>query len=97
MTDSNIHNAAEVLLGYSNNLNFPNNGLLHNITAVEQLEQQIGSTHNSLSSLEGTYLEEVAAGAKNGKMSAVRRFFCCFVLFDLLLIGLTWLICIMVS
>lgn len=32
----------------------------------------------------------------NGRMSNIRRFFCMFVTFDLLLTGLMWLICIMV-
>jgi len=41
--------------------------------------------------------EDLIAGARhNGKMSNVRRFFCLFVTFDLLLTFLMWLICTMV-
>lgn len=41
--------------------------------------------------------EDLIAGARhNGRMSNVRRFFCLFVTFDLLLTFLMWLICTMV-
>lgn len=41
--------------------------------------------------------EDLIAGAmQNGRMSNVRRFFCLFVTFDLLLTFLMWLICTMV-
>lgn len=42
--------------------------------------------------------EDLIAGAmQNGRMSNVRRFFCLFVTFDLLLTFLMWLICTMVT
>lgn len=42
--------------------------------------------------------EDLIAGAmQNGRMSNVRRFFCLFVTFDLLLTFLMWLICTMVK
>lgn len=41
--------------------------------------------------------EDLIAGARhNGRMSNVRRFFCLFITFDLLLTFLMWLICTMV-
>ena len=33
----------------------------------------------------------------DGRMSAVRRFFCLFVTFDFLFTGLFWIICVLVS
>ncbi|KAK7075615.1 hypothetical protein SK128_017832, partial [Halocaridina rubra] len=33
----------------------------------------------------------------NGRMSAVRRFFCLFVTFDLLFTSLFWVICILID
>lgn len=43
------------------------------------------------------FSEDLIAGARhNGRMSNVRRFFCLFVTFDLLLTFLMWLICTMV-
>ncbi|XP_076752100.1 steroidogenic acute regulatory protein-like isoform X1 [Xylocopa sonorina] len=42
--------------------------------------------------------EDLIAGAmQNGRMSNVRRFFCLFVTFDLLLTFLMWLICTMIA
>lgn len=42
--------------------------------------------------------EDLLAGQRlDGRMSAVRRFFCLFVTFDFLFISLMWLICVMVS
>lgn len=42
--------------------------------------------------------EDLIAGQRlNGTMSNVRRFFCLFVTFDLLLTGLMWLICVMLN
>ncbi|XP_011165520.1 steroidogenic acute regulatory protein-like [Solenopsis invicta] len=42
--------------------------------------------------------EDLIAGARhNGRMSNVRRFFCLFVTFDLLLTFLMWLICTMIA
>ncbi|XP_076383414.1 steroidogenic acute regulatory protein-like [Megalopta genalis] len=42
--------------------------------------------------------EDLIAGAmQNGRMSKVRRFFCLFVTFDLLLTFLMWLICTMIA
>lgn len=58
------------------------------------------STSHSLGSLDKfpALGEEVLLGARtDGRMSVARRFFSLFVLFDLLLTGLTWLICVMVS
>ncbi|XP_029167014.1 steroidogenic acute regulatory protein-like [Nylanderia fulva] len=44
------------------------------------------------------FSEDLIAGARhNGKMSNVRRFFCLFVTFDLLLTFLMWLICTMIA
>lgn len=61
-------------------------------------EDRLASTSHSLSSLEKIPGEDVLLGARtDGRMSVARRFFCLFVLFDLLLTSLTWLICIMVS
>lgn len=54
---------------------------------------------NTISSIRPEYVisEDYFAGYRmNGRMSSIRRFFCLFVTFDLLLIGLMWLICIMV-
>lgn len=43
------------------------------------------------------YTEDFLAGfMQDGRMSVVRRFFCLFVTFDLALISLLWLICILV-
>ncbi|XP_011632177.1 steroidogenic acute regulatory protein-like [Pogonomyrmex barbatus] len=42
--------------------------------------------------------EDLIAGARhNGRMSNVRRFFCLFITFDLLLTFLMWLICTMIA
>ncbi|CAH1398523.1 unnamed protein product [Nezara viridula] len=42
--------------------------------------------------------EDVARGIQvNGRMSAVRRFFCLFVTFDVLLTSLIWLICLVLA
>lgn len=42
--------------------------------------------------------EDLIAGQRlNGTMSNIRRFFCLFITFDLLLTCLMWIICIMVS
>lgn len=42
--------------------------------------------------------EDIYVGmSRNNRMSVVRRFFCLLVTFDLLLTGLMWLICMMVS
>ncbi|KMQ94588.1 hypothetical protein RF55_5252 [Lasius niger] len=44
------------------------------------------------------FSEDLIAGARhNGRMSNVRRFFCLFVTFDLLLTFLMWLICTMIA
>ncbi|KAK6620159.1 hypothetical protein RUM44_006560 [Polyplax serrata] len=95
MTDQDIRNAAEVLLAPTNTCHY--NGLMPDTQSLCTHNHQADSINNSLSSLEGTHLDEVASGfRRNGRMSAVRRFFCCFVLFDLLLIALTWLICIVI-
>lgn len=59
-------------------------------------DDRIASASHSLSSLDKFPGEDVLLGARtDGRMSVARRFFCLFVLFDLLLTSLTWLICIM--
>ena len=96
MNEFDTRNGAEVVIGSSSMYPSIDNSLASNISTLDN-QEGINSTHSIVSSLEGTHLEDVASGIKQrGKMSSIRRFFCCFVLFDLLLISLIWLICIMV-
>lgn len=54
--------------------------------------------HDSLFGNEEYLHETLAAGvARDGRISAVRRFFCLFITFDLLFTTLLWIICFVVS
>ncbi|KAL6442331.1 hypothetical protein ACFW04_002528 [Cataglyphis niger] len=54
--------------------------------------------HSMTRSPDIVFSEDLIAGARhNGRMSNVRRFFCLFVTFDLLLTFLMWLICTMIA
>ncbi|XP_020286625.1 steroidogenic acute regulatory protein-like [Pseudomyrmex gracilis] len=54
--------------------------------------------HSMTRTPEFVITEDLIAGARqNGRMSNVRRFFCLFVTFDLLLTFLMWLICTMIA
>lgn len=97
MTEAQIRNAAEAFLHHGRATTFSQNERLTNVNPV-YYDDQLASASHSLSSLDRIPGEDVVSGARtNGRMSVVRRFFCLFVLFDLLLTSLTWLICIMVS
>lgn len=68
----------------------PYNHHLYGAPASAGLDSTIGSRQDYLS-------EDVIAGSvRDGKMSAVRRFFCLFVTFDLLFTMLLWVICFVV-
>ena len=55
------------------------------------------SLHDSVRHNEEYLHETLAAGSsRDGRISAVRRFFCLFVTFDLLFTSLLWIICIIV-
>lgn len=54
--------------------------------------------HDSLYHNEDYLRETLAAGSpREGRISAVRRFFCLFVTFDFLFTALLWIICLVVS
>lgn len=54
-----------------------------------------GSMHSAQTEL---LLANYTSGMQiNGRISAVRRFFCLFVTFDLMFTSLFWIICILVS
>ncbi|XP_014236368.1 steroidogenic acute regulatory protein-like [Trichogramma pretiosum] len=62
------------------------------------LNSQQTSYTQSIRTPDSVLSDALLAGARhNGRMSNVRRFFCLFVTFDLLLTTLMWLICIMIS
>jgi len=55
------------------------------------------SLHDSVRHNEEYLHETLASGSsRDGKISAVRRFFCLFVTFDLLFTSLLWIICVIV-
>lgn len=76
-----IRAAAEELLGSSIN------------------SQRSSCTQHSIARTPDIVLSEdlIAGMTQNGRISNVRRFFCLFVTFDLLLIFLMWLICTMIA
>ncbi|XP_003705040.1 steroidogenic acute regulatory protein-like [Megachile rotundata] len=61
--------------------------------------QRSSYTHHSITRTPDFILSEdlIAGVMQNGRMSNIRRFFCLFVTFDLLLTFLMWLICTMIA
>lgn len=68
------------------------------VTSIDYENELAASLSNSLSSLNRLNNEAVVMGTRtDGHMPIVRRNFCLFVLFDLLLVSFIWLILEMVS
>ncbi|XP_046819300.1 steroidogenic acute regulatory protein-like isoform X1 [Vespa crabro] len=72
---------------------------VENVLSGSINSQRSSYTQQSLTRTSDIVLsEDLIAGARqDGKMSNVRRFFCLFVTFDLLLTVLMWLICTMIA
>lgn len=59
----------------------------------------VGTTHQQQPPPINFYSEDFIAGftGVGHRMSVVRRFFCLFVTFDLVFVGLLWVICVVIS
>ena len=89
--------AAEILINNSITSDYPPPSAFPRHQQTPNASMITGSLHNSLVN-DGDFLHEavIAGSTTNGRMSAVRRFFCLFVTFDLMFTTLLWIICFVV-
>ena len=90
--------AAEILINNSITSDYPPPSAFPRHQQTPNTSMITGSLHNSLVN-DGDFLHEavIAGSTTNGRMSAVRRFFCLFVTFDLMFTTLLWIICFVVG
>ena len=90
--------AAEILINNSITSDYPPPSAFPRHQQTPNASMITGSLHNSLVN-DGDFLHEavIAGSTTNGRMSAVRRFFCLFVTFDLMFTTLLWIICFVVG
>ncbi|KAI9564628.1 hypothetical protein GHT06_008369 [Daphnia sinensis] len=70
----------------------------HSLTRYHAINTMPNYSYDSLYHNEDYLREMLAAGSpRDGRISAVRRFFCLFITFDFLFTTLMWLICIVIS
>lgn len=69
----------------------------HSLTRYHAINTMPNYSHDSVYHNEDYLREMLAAGSpRDGRISAVRRFFCLFITFDFLFTTLMWLICLVV-
>ena len=91
---SQAREVAEILISNSADYSGHNSSMTRHHT----ISNMPVNLHDSLLHNEEYLHETLAAGAaRDGRISAVRRFFCLFVTFDLLFTTLMWIICVVVS
>jgi len=90
--------AAEILINNSITSDYPPPSAFPRHQQTPNTSMITGSLHNSLVN-DGDFLHEavIAGSTTNGRMSAVRRFFCLFVTFDLMFTTLLWIICFVIT